>query len=102
MVASASTDFTEMVSMGICLEEVICEGRLSKDRNSSNGAKKYGDRLVKKKEKDSYAISHGKQRRSHARNHHQQLVASVSVVVNPTLAVLAQKDHQQHNQQNCT
>ena len=34
MVASAPSDFTEMVSMGVSLEEAVREGRLSKDGES--------------------------------------------------------------------
>ena len=60
MVASAPSDFNEMVVMGVRLEEAVCEGRLSKDGDSSNGAKKYGDSSSKNKEKDSYAILHGR------------------------------------------
>ena len=49
MVASAPTDFNEMVSMGVHLEETVREGHLSEDGDSSNGAKKYGDNCSKKK-----------------------------------------------------
>src|ERR1044072_6056221 len=39
MVASAPNDFAEMVIMGICLEEVVREGRLSKEERSSEAKK---------------------------------------------------------------
>lgn len=47
MVASAPTDFTDMVNMGVFLEEAVREGRLVKERSSSSGAKRYGG-FVKK------------------------------------------------------
>ena len=68
MVGSAPINFTKMVIIGVRLEEVVREGRLSKDSDSSNGAKKNGDSSSKKKEQDSYAILHGRQGRSHNRN----------------------------------
>ena len=60
MVASAPNDFTEMVSMGVRLEEGVREGRLSKESGSSS--KKYGDKFAKKKE-DANAVSIGRSRR---------------------------------------
>ena len=96
MVASAPIDFTEMVSMGVRLEEAVYEGHLSKDGDSSNGAKKYGDSSSKKKEQDSYAILRSRQGRSHNRN---QQVASVTPFVNATPTVVAyQRAPQQGNQ----
>src|ERR1051325_8823693 len=41
MVASAPNDFAEIVSMGVCLEEVVREGRLSKEEGSSGAKKPY-------------------------------------------------------------
>ena len=34
MVSSAPSDFTDMVSMGVCLEEAVREGRLTKDEGT--------------------------------------------------------------------
>lgn len=42
MVASAPTDFTDMVNMGVRLEEAVREGCLVRKGSSSNGAKFYG------------------------------------------------------------
>lgn len=42
LITSAPTDFIEMVGMGIRLEELVRDGRLTKNDCSSNGAKKYG------------------------------------------------------------
>lgn len=56
MVASAPSDFTEMVNMGLRLEEGVCEGRM-KEGSSSDGFRKYGNDLPKKKEHNANAIS---------------------------------------------
>ena len=56
MVASAPNDFTEMVNMGLRLEEGVCEGQL-KEGSLFDGSIKYGDGLPKKKEHDENAIS---------------------------------------------
>ncbi|CAL5211900.1 unnamed protein product [Lathyrus oleraceus] len=47
MIASAPNDFTEMVNMGMRLEEGVHEGRLSKEETSSS--KKYGGSFSKRK-----------------------------------------------------
>ncbi|KAI5431515.1 hypothetical protein KIW84_035629 [Lathyrus oleraceus] len=78
MIASAPSDFTEMVNMGMRLEEGVCEGRLSKDEGSSS--KRYGA-FAKKKDGEAHVVqSHAKPRRPsakrkpvrHASNQHQQ------------------------------
>ena len=52
MVASAPGDFTEMVSMGMRLEEGVRAGRLTKEVGSSSGTKRIGTGFPKKKEHD--------------------------------------------------
>ena len=49
MVASAPSDFTEMVNMGVSLEEAVREGRLVRNTEPSSN-KRYGGALQKKKE----------------------------------------------------
>ena len=49
MVASAPSDFIEMVNIGARLEEAVREGRLVKDTEPSNNSKRYGSALQKKK-----------------------------------------------------
>ncbi|KAI5423665.1 hypothetical protein KIW84_030042 [Lathyrus oleraceus] len=96
MIASAPSDFTEMVNMGMRLEEGVREGRLSKDEGSSS--KRYGA-FAKKKDGEAHAVqSHAKPRRPsikrkpvrHASSQHQ--VAHIAPVF---------RDNQQyqHNQQ---
>ncbi|KAI5413516.1 hypothetical protein KIW84_057911 [Lathyrus oleraceus] len=66
MIASAPSDFTETVNMGMRLEEGVREGRLSRDEGSS--AKRYGS-FVKKKEGETHVVSsHIKRRLSLKRN----------------------------------
>ena len=43
MIASAPSDFTEMVNMGVWLEEAVLEGRLTKETEASGSSKKYGN-----------------------------------------------------------
>ncbi|KAI5411982.1 hypothetical protein KIW84_056881 [Lathyrus oleraceus] len=78
MIASALSDFTEMVNMGMRLEEGVREGRLTKDEGSSS--KQYGA-FAKKKDGEAHAVqSHIKPRRPsakrkpvrHASSQHQQ------------------------------
>ncbi|KAI5421372.1 hypothetical protein KIW84_044985 [Lathyrus oleraceus] len=47
MIASAPSDFTEMVNMGMRLEEGVREGRLTREEGSS--AKRYGSPSVRRK-----------------------------------------------------
>lgn len=71
MVASAPNDFTEMVGMGVILEEGVNEGRLTKETGSSSGTKKYGNNFQKKKEGHTNANSQGGgQRRSKDGSNH--------------------------------
>ncbi|KAI5418292.1 hypothetical protein KIW84_042794 [Lathyrus oleraceus] len=61
MIASAPSDFTEMVNMGMRLEEGVREGRLTKDEGSSS--KRYGA-FAKKKDGEAHVVqSHVKPRR---------------------------------------
>ncbi|XP_050920362.1 uncharacterized protein LOC127137997 [Lathyrus oleraceus] len=90
--------------MGVRLEEGVREGRL-KEGGSSDSSRRYGNGLPKKKEHDANAISQEKCRRSPRNNQRHQQVASVTLVINPSLAVQIaptyQPCFQQHtNQQN--
>lgn len=56
MIASAPTDFTDMVNMGVRLEEAVREGRLVREgSSSSSGAKRYGG-FMKKKEQETNVV----------------------------------------------
>ena len=79
MIASAPNDFTEMVNMGMRLEEGVRAGSLTKDVGSSSGTKKPGSSFPKKKEQDVGMISQGKPR---GNANHRQQVAAIAPVVN--------------------
>ena len=93
MVASAPSDFTEMVNMGVRLEEAVREGRLTKETETSSSSKKYGSAFPKKKDQDVSAVLQNKQRRRY-----QQQVATVSPIINSTPAPTYQPQvSQQHS-----
>ncbi|XP_050877126.1 uncharacterized protein LOC127080877 [Lathyrus oleraceus] len=108
IVVSAPSDYTEMVNMGMRLEEGVCEGQL-KESGSSRSSKRYGNFLSKKKVHDANAISHEMHMRSPRSNQRQQHVASVTLIINPAPVVqvtpnyqprFQQRTHQQNHQQN--
>ena len=106
MVASAPSDFTKMVNMGLRLEEGVREGWL-KEGNSSDGSRKYGNGLPKKKEHDANAILQVKHRRLPRNSQHHQHVASVTPVINYALVsqaapIYQPRFQQRTNQQNRT
>ncbi|KAI5435277.1 hypothetical protein KIW84_021914 [Lathyrus oleraceus] len=70
MIVSAPSDFTEMVNMGMRLEEGVREGRLSRDEASSS--KKYDSSFGKKKDNEANAVISGRQRRPQIRRIQQQ------------------------------
>jgi hypothetical protein len=59
MVASAPNNFTEMVAMGMRLEEGVREGRLMKGDAPANNAKMFGNGYPRKKEKEVGMVTHG-------------------------------------------
>lgn len=62
-------DFTEMVAVGVQLEEGVKEGRITRDNSASaSSTKKFGGWL-KKKEGDANTVSH--HRPSNRRQQHQ-------------------------------
>ena len=63
------------------LEEDVCEGRL-KDSSSSEGSRKYGNGLPKKKEHNANVISQEKRRRLLRNSQRHQYVASVTSMIN--------------------
>ncbi|CAL5192356.1 unnamed protein product [Lathyrus oleraceus] len=102
MVASAPSDFTEMVNMGMRLEEGVREGRLAKDESSSS--KRYG--AFKRKDGEAHAVqSHPTHRRPSAqrkparRAGHQHQVAHIAPVFKDNAQQHQQYQHQQQYQQ---
>ncbi|XP_050888035.1 uncharacterized protein LOC127093174 [Lathyrus oleraceus] len=79
MIASVPSDFTEMVNMGMRLEEAVREGRLTKEAGASSHVKKFTNNFSKKKESDVNFVSYDKQRRKY------QHVAVVSPIISPPM-----------------
>ncbi|KAI5398880.1 hypothetical protein KIW84_064315 [Lathyrus oleraceus] len=102
MIASAPSDFTKMVNMGMRLEEGVREGRLTRDEGSP--AKHYGA-FEKKKEGEAHDVSsHIKQRPSVKRktvrpasNQHQ--MAHIAPAFREAQHYQHQQQHQQYPQQ---
>ncbi|GAU49442.1 hypothetical protein TSUD_407340 [Trifolium subterraneum] len=59
MVGIVSRSFTEMVEMGMCLEEGVRQGRLIRENAPTNTAKKYGNSFSKKKESEVGMVTQG-------------------------------------------
>ena len=99
MVASVPSDFTEMVGMGIFLEEAVREGRLTKSEGS-RGVNKPSYGFTKKKEGDVNVVIQEMRVKAPRRNYqrHQQ-VSSVTPVMNAAPTTVAyQRPSQQGNQ----
>lgn len=98
MVASAPIDFTEMVNMGLRLEEGVREGRL-KEGGSADSSSKYGNGLPKQKEHDAKTISQEKHRRLPRNNQHHQNMSYVTPVINYAPVVQVTPSYQPHFRQ---
>ncbi|KAI5389144.1 hypothetical protein KIW84_074698 [Lathyrus oleraceus] len=87
MIDSAPNDITEMVNMGMKLEEGVREGCLSMDEASTS--MRYGSGFSKKKDNEVNAISSGRQRRPRirrnpsSRQHHHQVSSVISNLIQP-------------------
>ncbi|PNX82497.1 coatomer subunit zeta-3, partial [Trifolium pratense] len=93
MVVSAPSDFTEMVNMGMRLEEGVREGRLVRESGSSSGTRKFGNSFPKKKEQEVSMVAQGRPRMSDYQQ--QQHVATVTPVMNSTPSSGYQQQPQQ-------
>src|SRR4051812_23329872 len=89
MVASAPSDFTEMVNMGVRLEEAVREGRLNKEPESFIGPRKYGSSFQKKNDQDVSNVLHKIKKKF------QPQVAAITPVVNSAPAYQPQASQQQ-------
>ena len=89
MVVSAPSDFTEMVKMGIRLEEAVREGRLTRSEGSG-GVKKPSYGFTKNKEGDANVVMQERRVNTPRRNSqcHQQ-VTSVTLVVDVVPTIVA-------------
>ena len=95
MIASAPSDFTEMVNMGMRLEEGVREGRLTREEGSS--AKRYGA-FAKKKDGEAHAvISHEKPRRPSVRRKTVRPASNQHQVAHITPVFRYNQQYQQHS-----
>jgi hypothetical protein len=99
MVASAPNNFTEMVGMGMRLEEGVREGRLVNENAPTNSAKKFGNNFLKKKEPEVGLVAQGRPKGGNYQQHH---VAAVTPTTNseyqPQHRALQQFNNQNHTQ----
>ncbi|KAL5137467.1 hypothetical protein HKD37_10G027826 [Glycine soja] len=83
MVASAPTDFTEMVNMGVRLEEDVREGRLTVESTpAASNAKKFGGHFAKKKDQEVGMVAHGKPQQNFTP--YRQVANVASTIPNPS------------------
>ncbi|XP_050915283.1 uncharacterized protein LOC127130288 [Lathyrus oleraceus] len=102
MIASAPTDFTDMVNMGVRLEEAVREGRLVREgSSSSSGAKRY-DGFMKKKEQETNVVSYNHPRRINYPYHsqHQHIAAVTPVITSAPVQVQYPQQRTNRFQQN--
>ncbi|KAK2403174.1 hypothetical protein QL285_052635 [Trifolium repens] len=103
MVASAPNNFTEMVAMGLRLEEGVREGRLVKGDTPTNNAKRFGNGYPRKKEQEVGMVTHGGSRSGHPIYPH---IAAISLIPQnphyPPPYPQQQAPQQPFNQQNRT
>jgi len=92
MVGSVPRDFTEMVSMGIQLEEGVREGRLAKGNESTSSTKKFGSHLPKKKEQEVGIVAHGGPQQNYPTYQH---IAAIT----PSTNIIQSQNHQPQNHQ---
>ncbi|KAI5433860.1 hypothetical protein KIW84_020918 [Lathyrus oleraceus] len=102
MIASAPSDFTEMVNMGMRLEKGVREGRLTREEGSS--AKCYGA-FAKKKDGEAHVVSsHVKQQRPFVKRkivrptNNQHQVAHITPAFRENQHYQHQNQQQQHQQ----
>src|SRR4030065_1317941 len=97
MVASAPSDFNEMVNMGVRLEEGLLKGLLVRESASSSSTKKFGNNYGKKKEQEVSAVAHGRSQQWYKGN---QCDASVqNIGFQPQFPQLPYQPYQQRYQQ---
>lgn len=79
MISSAPSDFTDMVNMGMRLEEGVYKGRLVKEGGLSMGAKTFRVGFPKNKEQDVSVVVH----RRPMHRYQQQHITAVALAYQP-------------------
>ncbi|GAU39327.1 hypothetical protein TSUD_60780 [Trifolium subterraneum] len=77
MIASAPSDFTNMVNMGMRLEEGVRQGRLVRENVPVNSTKRFGSNFARRKESEVSMVAHGQHQRPYMGYQH---VAAISPV----------------------
>jgi hypothetical protein len=96
MIASAPSDFTEMVNMGMRLEEGVRQGRLVRETVPTSNVKKFGNNFQRKKEQEVSMVAHGQPQQQYTGYQH---VAAVTPTINTTQSPGYQSQFQQRPQQ---
>ncbi|GAU47885.1 hypothetical protein TSUD_404570 [Trifolium subterraneum] len=78
MVGIVSRSFTEMVEMGMCLEEGVRQGRLIRENTPTSTAKKYGNNFSKKKESEVGIVAQGGTQSRYPTYQHVSAIAPTS------------------------
>ncbi|GAU32216.1 hypothetical protein TSUD_277960 [Trifolium subterraneum] len=76
MVGVVSRSFTEMVEMGMCLEEGVRQGRLTREKVPINAAKRYDNNFSERKESEVGMVAQGG---PHSRNSAYQHIAAIAL-----------------------
>jgi hypothetical protein len=95
MIASAPSDFTEMVNMGMRLEEGVREGRLARKSDPSSGARKFGSSFPEKNEQEVGMVAQG---RPIGGNYQQQHIAAITPAASSEYQPQQQAPQQFNNQ----
>ncbi|WJX45728.1 hypothetical protein P8452_32589 [Trifolium repens] len=80
MCGMVSRGFTEIVEMGMCLEEGVRQGRLTRENAPTNSTKKYGNNFLKKKEPEVGMVAQGG---PHQRHPTYQHVSAITPTLQP-------------------
>ncbi|GAU51349.1 hypothetical protein TSUD_412970 [Trifolium subterraneum] len=98
MVTSSTNDFTELVNIGVRLEEGVRQGRLVKENVPTNNVKKFGNNFQRKKEQEVSMVAHGRPQQRYTGYQHVTTV-SQSPGYRPQFQQRPQQQYQQPYQQ---
>ncbi|GAU10053.1 hypothetical protein TSUD_423710, partial [Trifolium subterraneum] len=98
MIASPTNDFTELVNIGVRLEEGVRQGRLVKESVPTSTVKKFGNNFQRKKEQEVSMVAHGRPQQRYAGYQHVATV-SQSPGYRPQFQQKPQQQYQQPYQQ---
>ncbi|GAU10455.1 hypothetical protein TSUD_419240, partial [Trifolium subterraneum] len=98
MIASPTNDFTELVNIGVRLEEGVRQGRLVKESVPTSTVKKFGNNFERKKEQEVSMVAHGRPQQRYAGYQHVATV-SQSPGYRPQFQQKPQQQYQQPYQQ---